>query len=128
VVTIYEENANFVRTLTEIGANGKVIGTLTCDNADILRVTLTRAAKDQSAPKELGIYVKANAKYSQVVAVLDACKAAGFKDVKVSSVIQKTVNVTSYGPPTVTPRTITERIEEATTIDKYLEKLAKPKP
>jgi hypothetical protein len=84
VVKIGANGAWWPCWVTEYGPSGKPLGTLICDNTDVLRVTLTRAAKDPAAPKELRITIHDGATAERVKAVLDACKAAGFTRVKLT--------------------------------------------
>ncbi|HJZ54664.1 MAG TPA: sigma-70 family RNA polymerase sigma factor [Gemmataceae bacterium] len=110
--------------------DGKLIGTLACDNTEVLRVTLTRMAKDPTAPKELHLVVDPNAPYDRLKAVLEACKAAGFKEAKISGIIPVRVNRTTT--PTVPRREavdVNRRFhDEPATIDSLLNGLPPRKP
>ena len=84
-VTIIDEKGLWPFTVKEYDAKtGKLIGTLICDTADILTVTLSRVMKDPAGPRDLKITVQANTPYERVRAVLEACHKAGFKEAKVS--------------------------------------------
>ena len=88
VVTVSSAKEAWPCTIKEFDTKtGKLIGTLNCDTVEILGVSLARTMKDPNGPRELRINVEKDAPVERLKAVLEACKAAGFKEAKVSGVI-----------------------------------------
>jgi RNA polymerase sigma factor (sigma-70 family) len=69
----------------EFGADGKAIGSIAFDNAEVLGRYLARTMKDAGGPKELHLIVLAGTSSSNMLSMVEICKAAGFKDIVVAS-------------------------------------------
>src|SRR5581483_8214695 len=63
----------------EYGADGKSVGSVICDSVPMLGRFLARTMSDPKAPKDLRVTVQPGATDERTKAVLDACKAAGFR-------------------------------------------------
>jgi len=70
--------------VNEIGVDGKAIGSIAFENAEIFGRYLTRTMKDGSGPKELRIVSRADIPEQLMLAAMEASKAAGFKLVLVA--------------------------------------------
>ena len=65
----------------EFGPNGKAIGTIAFENAEVFGRYLTRTMKDSAGPKELRIITQADTPAERLVQALEVCKEVGWKDV-----------------------------------------------
>ncbi|HEV3383676.1 MAG TPA: sigma-70 family RNA polymerase sigma factor [Gemmata sp.] len=75
---------DFPFQVKEVGADGKIVGSVYFTNAEVLGRYLARTMKDANGPKELRIVTRADTPANLLLAAIEAGKAAGFKDVVVA--------------------------------------------
>lgn len=80
-LTLGGKDAAWPFQVKEFGANGKAIGTIAFENADVLGRYLTRTMKDTAGPKELRIATREDTPSNLLISAIEVCKAAGFKDI-----------------------------------------------
>ncbi|MDB5312095.1 MAG: hypothetical protein JWO38_6297 [Gemmataceae bacterium] len=78
-VRIGTKDATWPFSVKEFGPDGKAIGSVACENVDVLARLLARAARDPAGPKEVQLTVSPGASSDLVQAAQDACRAAGIK-------------------------------------------------
>src|SRR5262249_35219159 len=61
---------------------GKAVGSVICDSVPMLSRFLGRTMSDPKAPKDVRITVQPGASEDRTKAVYDACKAAGFRNIR----------------------------------------------
>jgi RNA polymerase sigma factor (sigma-70 family) len=129
-VRVYAEKALWPCSVKEFDKDGSPIGTLICDNPEYLRVALGRVMLDPKGPRDLRIAIDDGAPAARIKAVLEACKAAGFKEAKVSGVIVSQEYRTVTYPVQRTETLMVPRRFDAkpTSIDDVLKKLPPSKP
>jgi len=77
-ITVNSKDALWPFKITEIGTDGKPVGTAVFDNIEILKRYLVRAGKD-AKPKTVRLTVQADSKFDVVKKIVEACTAAGLK-------------------------------------------------
>jgi RNA polymerase sigma factor (sigma-70 family) len=68
----------------EFGADGKAFGSIAFENAEVFGRYLARTMKDAGGPKELRIVTSADTPTNHLLSAIEACRAAGIKDVVVA--------------------------------------------
>src|SRR5439155_25263353 len=82
----------------EYGADGKAVGSVICDSTEILARTLSRIAKDANAPKDVQVSTQPGAPADRTKAVMDACQAAGFRQVRLAGRAEGGADIRIIGP------------------------------
>jgi RNA polymerase sigma factor (sigma-70 family) len=78
-LTLGAKDAAWPYQVKEYNANGKSVGAVAFENAEVLGRYLTRTMKDASAPKELRVAYREGVKKDEMAAVLETAKASGYK-------------------------------------------------
>jgi RNA polymerase sigma factor (sigma-70 family) len=86
-LTVHGKQAMFEFSLRETDANGKEVGRVIVREPAMLVKTLTRTHADPTAPKDLRISAQEGASYDLVKQAIDACKMAGFTQVKFTGTV-----------------------------------------
>lgn len=84
-LTIKSKDSTWPFLVKEQGVEGQLNGGIAFENIAVLSQFLERTVKDVAGPKEVRIVASADALADRVREVIDACKAAGIKQVTVSN-------------------------------------------